>query len=460
MNRRTFISQTSAGLVAVMLAPGSWAVQTRRPAREPVVFKPYRSNKTLAPVIQVTPDEGFFVHSFYDVCPWSPSQRYLVVTRLPYQHRKPQWGDAADVCVIDLEQQTMEKVYETRAWAYQVGTNAQWGDSSDRYLYTNDVIDGIPVCVRIDLINDETKAFAGPKYDLSPDERYVISPNLLNMNIHQYGYGVPDLPGQKPTPFTREDMEGEGLWRTDLKVDRKELLVPMKRFVEASSEQDFYRKGIWYLFHSKYNKQNTRIMQVFRCQIDGVGRHASLFTMNTDGQALTESLSREKWNQKARLGGSGNHPNWHPDGEHIIMNCIPRWLGYEDMLFCQFKYDGSDFKILSENRIGSGHPSVEAGSRFLVTDAYIKQHYVVVDDEVPIRLIDLKEDREYILCTIANDVGGGGEMYTADDRKMGGSQNKLDPHPAWSRDYKKLCINGAPDGKRKVFIIDIKEWMA
>ena len=137
-----------------------------------------------------------------------------------------------------------------------------------------------------------------------------------------------------------------------------------------------------------------------------------------------------------------------------------RWLGYEDMLFCQFKYDGSDFKILSENRIGSGHPSVEAGSRFLVTDAYIKQHYVVVDDEVPIRLIDLKEDREYILCTIANDVGGGGEMYTADDRKMGGSQNKLDPHPAWSRDYKKLCINGAPDGKRKVFIIDIKEWMA
>jgi hypothetical protein len=179
--------------------------------------------------------------------------------------------------------------------------------------------------------------------------------------------------------------------------------------------------------------------------------------MDINGKKLTEALSREKWNQRARLGGSGNHPNWHPDGEHIIMNCIPTWLGFQDMLFCQFRHDGSDFKVLSEKHIGSGHPTVSHDSRYLVTDAYIKQEYVVQNNEVPIRLIDLRNDEEHILCTVANDVGGGGEMYTPEDRITGGSQNKLDPHPAWSRDFQKLCINGAPEGNRQVFIVDIYE---
>ncbi|MFC4870848.1 hypothetical protein [Negadavirga shengliensis] len=438
--------------------PGIWQIRAREGTGRPYDFKPYRLGQTLAPVTKVTPDDGFYLHSFYDVCPWSPSQRYLTVTRLPYQGLKPRWGDKAGVCVIDLYEQTIETVYETKAWSFQVGANVQWGNMGDRYLYANDIIDEIPVCVRIDLETKEITAYAGPKYDLSPDERYVISPNLLNMNIHQYGYSVPDPLGKKPMPFTPDDMEYEGLWRTDLQRNRKELLVPMNYFVRASSEQDFYRKGVGYLFHSKYNLQNTRIMQVFRCQINGAGRHASLFTMDIDGSDLSECLSREKWNQKARLGGSGNHPNWHPDGEHIVMNCIPNWLGYEDMLFCQFRFDGTDFTILSEKHLGSGHPTVEPTSRFLVSDAYIKQQYVVKGGEVPIRFIDLKEDKEYTLCTIANDVGGGGEMYTKQDREEGGSPHKLDPHPAWSRDYKKLCINGAPEGDRQVFIIDLKEW--
>src|SRR5690606_35751885 len=125
MKRREFMSRTSAGLAAVMLTPGVWAVQPRKNTKRTFAFKAYRPGKTLAPVMQVTPEDGFFIHSFYDICPWSPTQRYLAVTQLPYQQRKPQWGDKAGICVIDLREQTIERVYETRAWAYQVGANAQ-----------------------------------------------------------------------------------------------------------------------------------------------------------------------------------------------------------------------------------------------------------------------------------------------------------------------------------------------
>ncbi len=55
------------------------------------------------------------------------------------------------------------------------------------------------------------------------------------------------------------------------------------------------------------------------------------------------------------------------------------------------------------------------------------------------------------------DVGGGGKPKTALDQKIGGSPHKLDPHPAWNRDYTKMCLNGAQDMRRQVYVADLKE---
>ena len=453
INRRDFI-KTSAGFLALAAGP-DWEIVN--PASKPrsFDFKTYRPGKTLAPVTQVTPEDGYYIHSFYDTCPWSPDGKLLAVTKLPYQGKKPVRGDVAEVCVVDLEAQTIRSAYKTRCWSFQTGANAQWDAHSSRYLYTNDLIGDQAVAVRIDLETGQTKAFVGPKYDIAPNGKMIAGPNLDFVNITQYGYTLPDPPSGKPNQLRKDQMDLEGLWLTDLESDRKKLLVSLKNFYQHAvpEDQEFYKDGTYYCFHTKFNSQSNRIMQVFRCLFGGNGRHASLFTFNADGTNIIQCLPREKWNQKARLGGSGNHPNWHPDGEHIIMNTIPTWLGYQDMMFSMFRYDGSDFRVLTEKHLGSGHPSVDPTTRYLVADAYLKQQYVVKGDEIPIRLIDLKIDREYTLCTISNNVGNEGKMY--DDQ--GGSQFKLDPHPVWSRDYRQLCINGAPKGDRQVFIVDLNE---
>lgn len=454
LGRRKFL-RTSAGLLAYAVMPDYFHIGQAGATEKHYDFRPYRPGKSLADVHCITPDDGYYLHTFFDVCPWSISGRYFAVTRFPYQKRKPQWGDTVEVCVIDLEKQSIRAVYKTRAWEFQLGANLQWSNLTDRYLYTNDIINGKVVCVRLDLKNNSTVAYAGSKYDLSPDDRSVISPNLLNMNMTQYGYSVPDPPSGHPNPFTKADMPGEGLWKTDLGTNHRSLLASFPEFVTAAEDKDFYQQAVLYLFHSKFNNQNTRILQVLRAQINNKGRNASLFSLNADGTGIKQCLTREKWNHKAR-GGSGNHPNWHPDGEHIIMNCVPAWLGYKEMLFCRFRYDGSAFTVLSERHLGSGHPSMEPGSRYLIADAYPKQLYVLgANGEIPLRLIDLKNDEERILCSVANDVGGGGKQYIKENEENGGSQFKLDPHPVWSRDYKRIAFNGAPAGKRQVFIADL-----
>ncbi len=176
-------------------------------------------------------------------------------------------------------------------------------------------------------------------------------------------------------------------------------------------------------------------MQVLRCIFpDRKGKwNPQLFTFKTDGSDIRQVITREQW------APGGHHPNWHPDGEHIVANLKP---DKKTLRFCMVCYDGSDFTVLSEKRLGSGHPSVSGNGKYLVTDAYPGEPVSLLNEEIPIRLVDLIADEEENICTIYTLGKGKGTL-------------RLDPHPAWSRDYQKVCFNGAPEGSRQVFIANL-----
>ncbi|MHC4122805.1 MAG: TolB-like translocation protein [Planctomycetota bacterium] len=322
-----------------------------------------------------------------------------------------------------------------------------WG-KTDRYLYTNDVINNEGVCVRIDLETKEAKAFAGPMYHLASDESAVIGFPLDLINATQSGYGVPLDADKSPRKYTGAP-GNEGLWMTDLKSNKKKLLVSLKDIKDSipASEKSYFKEGTFYFFHSKFNEQKTRIMLVVRCLFfDEEGKwdwdkrggwNPQLFTFNIDGSNIRRAVPRELW----ALGG--NHPNWHPDGEHIVMNLTPDG---KTRRFCQFKYDGSDFKILSKTHRGSGHMRVDAGSNYLIADAYQKEPFTNEKDEVPIRLLNLRTDEEQTVCMIYT----GGE-------EVAFNVFRIDPHVVWDRNYKKVCFNGCLGGRRQVFIADLSE---
>ena len=73
--------------------------------------------------MQVTPEDGSYLHSFYDVSAFSPSGRYLAVTKVPFEDRNARYGDTADVCIIDLEAESISTVYSTKGWGFQLGAN-------------------------------------------------------------------------------------------------------------------------------------------------------------------------------------------------------------------------------------------------------------------------------------------------------------------------------------------------
>jgi len=85
-------------------------------------------------VWNATPTEGGAIHRFFDTSPFSPSGRYLALTRLPFEYRSPQPGDVALVVIVDLQTGEERTVAETRGWDTQVGAHVQWNPQANRIM--------------------------------------------------------------------------------------------------------------------------------------------------------------------------------------------------------------------------------------------------------------------------------------------------------------------------------------
>jgi hypothetical protein len=348
--------------------------------------------------------------------------------------------------LIDLQDESLAEVYSTTGWGFQLGANIQWG-RTDRFLYFNDKVDGEGACVRLDLETGKSEFFSGPMYHLAPDESCIIGFPLDLINETQSGYGVAVDPKRR-RELAPGASETEGIWRTDLSTGKKEMLISLAQAYEIlpASDRRKFEKGTFFFFHSKFNPQGTRISQVFRCLLPGsrdefgIGGtkrvNPTLLVLNKDGTDLQVALPNEVW------GKGGHHPNWHPGGEQILMNLK---LDYEELRLCSFKYDGSQFNILSESIQGSGHPSFHRNGRFIVTDVYPEESLASKSKEVPIRLIDLDTQTEKNICFV----------YTTGQPNA--NVLRVDPHVVWSRDYSRVCFNAAPEGRRQIYIADLSE---
>jgi Tol biopolymer transport system component len=115
------------------------------------------------------------------------------------------------------------------------------------------------------------------------------------------------------------------------------------------------------------------------------------------------------------------------------------------MRFCLIHHTGQYFKILSEKHFGSGHPSVNRDSSYLLSDYYVGEYKKLGYHESPIRLIDINTDEEVYICKVFTDLDIQDNTF------------RIDPHPVWSRNYKKVCFNGAPEGIRQIFVADLSD---
>jgi hypothetical protein len=398
------------------------------------------------PVHCVTPRTPGAIHRFYDSSPFSPSGRYLAVTRLPFEDRLPRAGEPAEIVVVDLASGETRTVAETRGWDSQLGAQVQWGND-DRTLLFNDVdtrhwrAHG----VRIDPLGGARSQLDGTIYAVSPDGSCSAGPCLLRTSRTQRGYGVVVPPER--VPENRGIPADDGIYLTDVASGASRMLVSIAEIFETAfpvAIRDQYRGGDFYCFHVKWNPQGTRLLLVLRWlprtwlpwRRKKHYRRLHAITLDADGRNARLAVTDAMWRK------GGNHPNWCPDGEHVLMNLNSQGTGIR---FVRLSFDGSGCETLAPSVRGSGHPSLHPDGRHVLTDAYPHEPVAYGDGTTPLRWIDVTESRETTLLRIR----------TRSEYEAATPALRVDPHPAWDRDYRRIAFNACPDGRRKVFVADL-----
>jgi len=380
-------------------------------------------------------DVGPAIHRFFDTSPFSPSGLYLGLTRFPVDDRLPQKGEEAEIVGVDLENGESKVVDRTLAWDTQLGAQVQWGRSDEELVYN--VQAGEPPVIRgrvTNMFTSERRDLAGEVYMVSAIRGEAVSASLLHMGQKQPGYGAH---WAGVNEWSRGSATEVGITITPLDGSPSRMILTLADVLDQFPELRC-EGGSYVCFHTKWNPQGTRIMMAFFWMSpDGKGSRNSVLTMNADGSNLAVALSPDIW---AR---GGHHPNWCPNGDDILMNAKPT----DDKLrLVKFRYDGSSFEILSDTLRGSGHPTMHPDGRHIITDCYPYEEGEGAT-HVPLRWVDLKTDTETTLVQVPcvpEFTGAKGEL-------------RIDPHPAWDFQFKRVAINCLDQGVRKVAVVDLSK---
>jgi hypothetical protein len=413
-------------------------------------FPRYLDYDPQVPVWCVTPDRPGCIHRFFDTNPISPSGRYLAVFQLPFEDRQPAPGDAGNVCVVDLETGRDWVVSETRGWEPQMGANVNWG-RTDNELYFNDVDTDTwkPFAWKADPLGRSREKMQGTVYHASPDGRWLVSANMTTMRKTQPGYGV-----RVPDSTVRRNIGpavDDGFTLTDTSSGRCRLLASIADLVrqaDPSVRIDNPAGQEIYGFHSKFNPQGDRLMlslrwfptleepvfDMFRRDFAAV-RYAWV-TLPPTGGPVHCAVGPEQWEK------GGHHATWFPDGRRISMNLN---IDRDVLRFVEVNADGTGLRKMLDRTPGSGHPTVHADGRHILTDTYTKEKTSFGDGTIPLRWVDLATGDEKTLVRI----------NTATPHAE--SVLRVDAHPAWDRTWRYVTFNAFVGGTRQVYVADLRE---
>ncbi|MFP4026265.1 MAG: hypothetical protein ACLFWL_00550 [Candidatus Brocadiia bacterium] len=406
-------------------------------------FPRYTDYNPKIPVWCITPEERRCIHRFFDTSPFSPSGRSVAVFRMPFEDRCPEPGDMGEIVVVDLEDGEERVIDTTCGWEPQMGANLNWGGDDSTLFYNDvDLETWEPFAVKFDLVSGERERLEGCVYQASPDGKWLVSANMTTMRRTQTGYGVmiPDELVARNQGLKEDD----GLYLTDTESGEMHMVISIREAVEACSDRidmDEYERGETYGFHSKFTPDGQRLMFSLRHtppheEFAMWPTHFEVLTLSPDGTDIHDAVPAQYWEK------GGHHSNFFPDGQKISFNLN---MDGDGMKFCEAACDGSFVRKLFDDPPGGGHPTVHPDGRHILTDSYITEPVAYGDGTIPIRWIDRRKREETHLIRIRTETSHQG----------GESALRVDPHPAWDRDYRRIAFNGFADGTRRVYVADL-----
>lgn len=361
--------------------------------------------------------------------PWNQSGRHIVALQTEFQDRMPKPDDAADVVLIDTQQENAIAVVDhSRGWNPQQGTMLYWNPmqpESQFFFNDRDPSTQKVFCVLFDV--QQRKRIAEYRFDDTPIGNSGVAQNggwFLGINYARMARlrPVTGYPGAYDWTIGKLQPENDGIFKINVESKEKQLLVSFKQLADALRAKYPQVDGKeLFINHTLWNRNDDRIFFFVRADFDKPARFNVACVMNPDGSNLrslgTFIGGHPEWESGARMIGQigANQILYDTDSQQIVGQ-----LGSSKI----FPNPGGDVALSPNgNWFVNGHG--EKG----------KNYYTILR----------RSDGAW---TRSEGFNQGGYV---------GGDLRLDPGPLWNRDSTQLLVPGiAADKTRQLFVITVE----
>ena len=370
---------------------------------ERTVFQDQETGRT---IWRLTNSQREDKHTYYDICPWSADQRYIVFSSADAQDLTIQHGDNlatrnGEVYLMDTENDEISKIADEALFTTHNGTHAMWHPKEKKvYFYrAPNQVGVVDVAAR-----KLERVMEGGIRQLSPDgEKFAFPSN------------DPDRIG------------GRGIYTMNEDGSDAHRIVSTEELYELTPNKQEFDVEEMTVGNTKWTPDGQHMLVAMWVQPKAKVRR-SLYVVSRDG-AANASKSEKRW-----LTYFGHHHSWTPDGRQVLY-C--GWKTHtsdgvrEDPRLFLINLDGSARRVAIEEPLG-GHPIMDPTGTMIVTW-----------DHQGVLLVSIREQKVERLTSF----GSGFDM----------THRGTHPHCVWSPDGTQILYNSAQTGHSQLYLIPMQK---
>lgn len=371
-------------------------------------------------VERISPYDGMeYFFGYYDKSPWNADERYMLSLRVKNTKSSTAPKESADIILIDTENSNSYRTLaSTLAWNVQQGCMLQWlgPDFNEKIIY-NDFRDGNYCSVVLNTITNEERIIKMPIYTVSQDGTSALSLDFSRLHRLRKGYGysnITDSTKRKKIP------NKPCIWRINLNNGE---VIPILNYIDfAQFEPRIEMKNATHKVNHLMLSPSGRRFMVLHRWMKGNDKYTRLVTADING---------------------GNMYNLSDD--NMISHCC--WKNDNEILaFGRKRKEGNGYFLMQDKTkkyqhvwpeiTSDGHPSYSPNTNMVVTDTYPNRKRIA-------KLFILKENRIKLLSKFFAPFRYDNEV-------------RCDLHPKWDRSGNKVCVDAVFEGKRAMYVVNVK----
>ncbi|MHC4474176.1 MAG: TolB family protein [Planctomycetota bacterium] len=374
-------------------------------------------------------DGSHIFFGYYDHKPFSAEDLYLLALRVPFENRRPQPNDSAEIVYFEVDnlQRPFTVIGQSTTWCWQQGCRLQWFPRRGKeYILYNRMVRGRYGCIVQHIHTQKIEQeFTWPIYDVSPDGRWGLSLNFSRLERLRPGYGYVDFEDTTRGSLAPAD---DGIFRVDFVLGNRSMLFSAAD-VASFHPVESMRGAEHYFNHISINPTGQRFLFIHLWE-GSMGRFGRLITCDSDGR---------NWHM-LNNDGHTSHYTWQGPS-NILAYATHRESGTH---FYEYEDLSNERRIVGERLLKEdGHPSYSPDGRWILVDTYPDrcrdQHLYLYDT---IRDIRVEIARFYSPFHFWKDL-------------------RCDLHPRWSPSGHYVCVD-VPQlrGFRALGVLDARRGMA